>query len=421
MNILHLTTNDVGGAGEAAYRVHSDLKCRGINSSYFTMENKSDKIDVVGIKTKSIVRRFIFKVFRKITLNFLNKTDVNYCYYDHGQYWVNDYQEILNSIDAKPDIVVFYWTSTFINPKVMEEFSALLDAKVFIYLTDMAPLTGGCHFSWGCDGYTKLCGSCPALYSDRKNDISRKTMLLKTRYLADNDITVISPNSFVTQQVRQSSLFKNSQIEEVYFGVDPLIFKKMEKSKLKTKYGYSEDDRVIFFGASNVHEKRKGFVEFVAALDSLYFQLNTNERKKIRLCIAGDAVGIEQNFKFQTTLMGHVNYDILVELYNLADVVASSSIEDSGPLMVCEALMCGTPVVAFEIGIAVSMLSKETGYLAKFKNVKDFSKGLKYVLSTDKHEYSIMSEKCIDIALNLCEAASQSSKLYDLFSEGDNN
>ena len=47
------------------------------------------------------------------------------------------------------------------------------------------------------------------------------------------------------------------------------------------------------------------------------------------------------------------------------------SIEDSGPIMSCEVLMTGTPLVTFDVGIAVDLVSCDTGYMATNKNHYD--------------------------------------------------
>lgn len=50
---------------------------------------------------------------------------------------------------------------------------------VYWQMTDMSILTGGCHYSWGCDGYTKDCSFCPALSSFPDKSISKKTLSKK--------------------------------------------------------------------------------------------------------------------------------------------------------------------------------------------------------------------------------------------------
>ncbi|MNN41106.1 putative poly(glycerol-phosphate) alpha-glucosyltransferase [compost metagenome] len=46
----------------------------------------------------------------------------------------------------------------------------------------------------------------------------------------------------------------------------------------------------------------------------------------------------------------------LAALYLKTNLFVSTSIEDAGPMMVAEALMCGVPVVTFDVGIAPEII-----------------------------------------------------------------
>ena len=73
----------------------------------------------------------------------------------------------------------------------------------------------------------------------------------------------------------------------------------------------------------------------------------------------------------------------LAEIYSLADVFVTTSLEDNLPNMVMEAMACGTPVVAFNTGGIPEMVDHlQNGYLAEFKSATDMAKGLHEVLNT---------------------------------------
>ena len=88
----------------------------------------------------------------------------------------------------------------------------------------------------------------------------------------------------------------------------------------------------------------------------------------------------------------HINYikdyRLLALLYQATDVFVNSSIEDSGPMMVSEALACGTPVVGFDMGVVNNMvITGYNGYKAKLKDSGDLSQGIKEILELSKDEY----------------------------------
>jgi glycosyltransferase involved in cell wall biosynthesis len=74
----------------------------------------------------------------------------------------------------------------------------------------------------------------------------------------------------------------------------------------------------------------------------------------------------------------------LAEVYSLADVFVTPSIEDNLPNTVMEALSCGTPVVAFNVGGIPEMVDHmQNGYLAEFESADDMAKGIFTMLYAD--------------------------------------
>ncbi len=120
----------------------------------------------------------------------------------------------------------------------------------------------------------------------------------------------------------------------------------------------------------------------------------------IVLIIAGlSSVDLQTYFDFKVIHTGSLPYDKLAEYYGMADVYLSGSIQDAGPMMINQALMCGTPVVAFNIGTACDLINSKTGYLANYMDINDFSTGILKVISLGEEEKSTMSVQCRQAAL----------------------
>lgn len=113
MKILHISTHDSGGAGEAAYRTRKGLKSKGFDSDFLAMFCLSNKPDVLCVKKRGKPSDLIFKAKHKITSTVLRLTDRNYYYFDNGRFEINDYSEIINILGYTPNIVILYWTSFF--------------------------------------------------------------------------------------------------------------------------------------------------------------------------------------------------------------------------------------------------------------------------------------------------------------------
>jgi glycosyltransferase involved in cell wall biosynthesis len=105
----------------------------------------------------------------------------------------------------------------------------------------------------------------------------------------------------------------------------------------------------------------------------------------------------------------------IASAYQAADVYVCPSIEDSGPMMINQSIMCGTPVVSFEMGVALDLVvTGKTGYRAKLKDTGDMAKGILDILTLDEDNYKIMSVNCRELALKLCSPDVQSEKIENI-------
>ena len=74
----------------------------------------------------------------------------------------------------------------------------------------------------------------------------------------------------------------------------------------------------------------------------------------------------------------------------------NSSIEDAGPMMVSEALACGTPVVGFDMGVVNNMvISGYNGYKAKLKDSEDLANGIMKIFQLSSENYKTYSSNAV--------------------------
>jgi glycosyltransferase involved in cell wall biosynthesis len=86
---------------------------------------------------------------------------------------------------------------------------------------------------------------------------------------------------------------------------------------------------------------------------------------------------------FPAVNIGYLRDDLTLALaYQAADLFVCPSVEDGGPMMIAEAMMCGTPVVAFDSGMAPDLIRhRANGYLARVRDAGDLAEGLLFLLS----------------------------------------
>jgi glycosyltransferase involved in cell wall biosynthesis len=135
--------------------------------------------------------------------------------------------------------------------------------------------------------------------------------------------------------------------------VDTEKFKpnKFERIKLKKHFGLSEDQHALIFVGRI--EKPKGPGRLLECVPYLNAQ-----GLDFHVFIAGDGTYranleeyvLSHGFETQVTFLGHISNFELPRYYNMADILILPSEMEGVPMVILEALACGTPVVASNVG-----------------------------------------------------------------------
>ncbi len=315
-------------------------------------------------------------------------------------------------------MIYIYWVSNFINAKNISEIIEITGAPAYWFLTDMGPLTGGCHYAWACLGYTKECEDCIALENATASNkkIANENLNFKKKYLLKTNLTFITATSILEEQFLKSNFCSLAHVKFL-LPINTEVFRPINKTIAKKYFSIEENAKVIFIGCSDFKDERKGMQYLSKALLALKKE-NGSWDNKILLLIAGNNAEVfikdlPYNFKYLNLIKTD---EALCFAYSSSNVFACPSIEDSGPMMINESLLCGTPIVAFKnVGVANDLvLTNLTGYLAEKEDISDFAYGLKYILELGNMEYEKMKNKCVEIGLNISGENNNTNKFFDL-------
>ncbi|MER3434311.1 MAG: glycosyl transferase [Leptolyngbya sp. ERB_1_1] len=384
MKVLLISTSDIeGGAARAAYRLHQGFQTVGINSQMLVQAKASDDQAVFTSSSS------FSKVVTKLKLTEHTDTLVLKRYSRSSKalfspQWVPD--RVANAVTKlNPEIINLHWTCKgFLKVETVSKFR-----KPIVWtLHDMWAFTGGCHYTEDCDRYTKLCGSCPQLQSDRDRDLSRWVLQRKARAWKDVNLTIVTPSSWLAKCARASSLFQNTRVEVISNGLDIRTYKPCDRTLARQWLNLRQDKKLVLFGAALLEDSRKGF----ALLEQALMRLGTTEHSdEIELVMFGSAKpsyrSLEQKFKVH--YLGRFNDDVSLALvYAAVDVFVAPSLQDNLPNTVLEALSCGTPCVGFEIGGMPDLIEhQQNGYLAQPFDVDDLAQGIVWVLqNSERHQ-----------------------------------
>lgn len=385
MKILHFSTNDIaGGAAKASYQIHCALRDGGHSSRMIVRYKDSDDKDVQQVPIH-VWRSRLRRVRRRIPLlrGPIATYTFNFDIEPHADtrfFYARQRREI--------DIILLHWITDFLTVRTIREIYDYYQCPIIWVLMDQEPVTGGCHYSFGCDGFTKQCGNCPQLNTNCLEDRSRVVWRRKHRYLHDLPIVFVAPTNWVAGRVKESSLFRDHKVEVIPLAIDTTTFCPCDQGVARDLLHVPQDKRVIFFGAISLEDPRKGMTYLMKALQQLSSMVDDKNsvlsREDVFLLAAGRKVNsLLKSMPFPSRHLGYLKDDVTLALaYQAADVFVSSSVEDAGPMMIPEAMLCGSPVVAFNTGGAPDLIeTMKTGYLATYKDSADLAKGIYSLLA----------------------------------------
>ena len=397
-----IISNAKADSGRLAERLYDNFLKYDYDVDYLTLYPIDRRPDIKHIYSKDnkwiryttdIVWKLIYKIRKPLTkFGFFNYSDRQLpVKFSHIRHATN------NKIY---DVVITYFWQHFLTPITIKQIYQYYKCKIIFCMTDFGALAGGCHYYCDCDRYKEGCGKCPAWRSHNKNDITHKNSLIRKKIY--NEIKpIITGNSYMQDVYLKSFLLNNCTYMKTYGTVNLNLFTKKDRLKLKAKYEIPvQKSTILFFGCQSLTDEKKGMRILLDALNDLSNQIEEKEKENILLLIAGkDITPIMPYLPFDYKYLGLVQYDKLPEVYSLSTCFLSPSISDAGPSMVNQSLACGTPVVAFDIGIAQDcVITEQTGYRAKIGDSIDFAKGIKYICCLNEEEYKQMSDNCRSLA-----------------------
>lgn len=323
---------------------------------------------------------------------------------------------VLSKIHKNYDIVHILFWQEMLSFKTVNALYRKLNCFFIFDCMDYSPMSGGCHFTGNCTRYKIGCGCCPAFDSKDPKDFTWQNVNYR-RIVYDEIRPFVTGNSYMFGFFEQSLLLKNINRIKSYPIIDQNLFKPLNQSFLYTKFGVSEDKKFkVLFGCQNISDERKGTKYLIEAINIFIKGLSTDERSSILVMTIG------QDFELVKPLLkgidtydfGYTSVERLASIYAFADVFLCSSVNDAGPMMVNQALCCGTPVVGFEMGVCLDAVKDQgTGYCAKLFDVEDFAKGITKIFRQTCSERAEMRFRCTDLSQRMFSYEASVKRMID--------
>lgn len=409
--ILYISSLDpTKGPGAIAMDHYKAFKQYGYEVDFLTMLPVESHPEIKYVLKKPYPKYSFHQISYKLTKLLLNPK----YYKDHGFFYRKEteapipFKKLANIINIDYDIiVVYFWQrlmSYYTLKSIFEHNIANPNPKVVFFNADYSTITGGCHFIGECRNYKFGCGECPMINSSNKNDFTswnvkfRKAVIerLKPYVFTNSYMRPFFENSFI---MNSGATICNSKMV-----LDLNKFSRKDRIELNLKYDIpGKDNFVMLFGCQDLNDERKGMKYLIQSINYFLECLSKEEKDRVLIVTIGNnSKIISDACNVRMRHLGFVSVEVLPEIYSLADVYLSPSINDAGPSMVNQAIACETPVIAFEIGSALDVVKdKGTGFCVPLKDTKAFSDAIHKIYKMDALDYKIMKDRCRTVAMEM--------------------
>ncbi len=368
LSVLHLSASDnFGGSGRSANRVHVGLKRLGVRSRMLVGWKVTKDPQVRLIDGRGwLLNRAIGRTVDRLGLQSL--------------FYPSSMALPLHPWFRQADVVQLYnLHGGFFSPTALPWLSRF--RPVVWRLSDMWPLTGHCAYSFACERWKTGCGACPILsdYPSLPWDTTALLWRTKRWVYARSRLTIVSPSRWLASVASASPLLQHYPIHVIPNGLDTTVFRPISRPAAREVLGIDPERQVILFSAKSLADRRKGGTLLREALA----RLTTHGRANVVLLLVGEEASDWQAPEvFETRRVSHTRSDeLLAVIYSAADLFVLPTLADNLPNGVIESMACGTPVVSFNVGgVPDAVRHMDTGYLAVPGDAADLAHGIQVLL-----------------------------------------
>lgn len=387
------------GPGTIAMNIYDALCEQGCDVDILTLyKENAFPIAKYIYKKKSRLNSLFFRISRK----FWNKTKKEFCFfYQKENIPPVPTSKVLDQIEGSYDAVIIYFWQELLSFKTVDKLYNKLKCKFIFVCADYSLMSGGCHFTNGCQRFMTGCGSCPACDSNEPNDFTHWNVMYRQKIYEKVKPAIVANSYMIENFFKKSFLLKNRSFYLSKGLIDHEFFKPLDRQSMYKKFQINPEKKyIIAFGSQSLTNERKGMSYLLETLDLVYQQLTVEERYKILLLFIGNnGEEIIPRLKFDYKNLGYISIDDLPAFYSISTLFICSSIDDAGPSMVAQSLACGTPIVSFKMGAALDLvMGQNTGYCAELRNSVDLAKGVLKILHMDTDTYRELRLHCSKVS-----------------------
>jgi glycosyltransferase involved in cell wall biosynthesis len=237
----------------------------------------------------------------------------------------------------------------------------------------------------------------------------------KRRIYAQSNLTIVCPSRWLQGLACESPLLQGKDIRWIPNGIDTGFFRpSVDKGAAKRALGIGPERKVVLLTAEKLLKSDyKGGADLLKVLKLL----DTEQAAGVTLLTLGhDALPHTYSW-LQTRSIGYMKEQTqILAALQASDVYIHTSRADNLPNTLIEAISCGLPCVAFDIGGCGEIVRQgENGFLIPPFHHQKFAEQTAYLLHREA-EHRQFSEKAREIAVSDFDVTLMADRYFQLFS-----
>ncbi len=336
MKVVHVNTNQKGGAGIACRRLHEGLLKAGVDSQVLVLniEEPAARYHAFLDHKWSRIERLKFSIFFRLYSIFNNLIKATLKEFEVISIPLSPYDITKHPEVKSADVVHLHWVGNFVDYR---SFFKKIRKPVIWTLHDTNPIGGIFHYP----------------IDERRNNniigLDRMVMKLKSNYLFKcENLSFVYLCHWMKDQINNRSYgnFPNFHIPN---GIEESVFRPIDQRAARKQFNLPVHKKVVLFVADNLSNERKGFRFIEEAVNRI-------KDESIVWCAIGETPNNQPGINY----LGTINDErVLANAYSSANLFVIPSLEDNLPNTVLEAMFCGIPALGFKVGGLPDMIDNE--------------------------------------------------------------
>jgi glycosyltransferase involved in cell wall biosynthesis len=391
MKIIHLNTTDlIGGAAKFAYNLSKIQRNSGDDATFFVglKTSKDEKVNIINPVFHTIVKipflgKYLSKMkflknFGRLSKRILRKSDVIHLHNLHGNYFDFKSLNILRGYKGK--III-----------------TLHDMWLF---TANEPHTNSSYWQ----------------YSDISNLNEEKKVIIdeKINILNQLDITYVLPSKWLNTQFEKSLLGKKKHTI-INNGIDLKNFYNEDKKIVRKRLNLPLDKKIILFQAQG---GKKNIWKGGGTWEKVVSDIGEEIENVVFIELGRTKSDIWVNDKYLAVAYTE-DISVIRDYFNSADILCFPSKFENYSITLLEAMACGLPIVAFDVGGNSEIVSNNSnGFLVKKGDDDEFVALCKKLLLEDELLFKF-SQNNIQKAIQDFSMVEKANDYYKLYEEDE--